>query len=119
MEARIRSSSTAKVKRRIRQAENLKNPDNLTDKQQQIASVFVLDAIGKGLTRVTFTSFTKPSAIKKAFFNLLLKKKLKSNLDQSIIKLNNYCKELYAKQVKHKNSVVLDPKFLAEIPAAS
>lgn len=83
-----------------------------TNHRDKSASVWVLQSIGKGLTRLGYTLYTKPNFFKKTLFNLMMKKKYDKINDANLQLLNNYCKGLVAEGRSHGHQIVLPEKVM-------
>lgn len=81
-----------------------------SDHRANSSSLTELKAIGKGITRVRLVVFVKPNRLVKWIFDLFMKKKNVESMRQSYSNLNDYCKELLAKDKPHSNQIVL-PSF--------
>jgi hypothetical protein len=84
-----------------------------TNHKDKNTTVWVLKGIGKGLTRISSTTFIKPNFLMKMMFNLLMKKKYLENIEKSTKVLNEYCKDLISKNKRHPNRIILEQEVVA------
>ncbi|MBX2877506.1 MAG: DUF2652 domain-containing protein [Saprospiraceae bacterium] len=80
--------------------------------RDKAASVWVLQSIGKGLTRLEYTMYCRPNFFKKALFNLMMKKKYDKINDANLELLNDYCKGLVEQGRSHSHRIVLPQSVL-------
>ena len=83
-----------------------------TNARDNTVMVWSLTAIGKGLTRMTLTTFIKPNFIKELMFKLMMKKKFHATNQQTLSNFNEKCKELLAEGKQHQSQIVLPEQVL-------
>lgn len=84
-----------------------------TNHRDKMSTIWILKGIGKGLTRLSYTTFMKPNFIMKTVFNLFMKKKYIQGNKESFVLLNEYCKKLVSQQRMHPNRIVLSQQLIA------
>lgn len=85
-----------------------------TNHRDGSASVWMLQRIGKGLTRIDYSMYMKPNFFKELLFKLMMKKKYDKINATNFQMLNDYCKKLVAENRSHSSRIVL-PKMVTAV----
>lgn len=80
-----------------------------TNHNKGFDTVFTLRRIGPAVTRLEVCYFIKKNIIFELMIKLLMKKKLKENLQESCSRLNNLCKQLASEGKSHPANIILHP----------
>ena len=78
-----------------------------TNKKNSISTVWSLEALGPGQTKVSISNFTKPNVVKTFLFNLFMRKRFEKSMQKSWNQLNAYCQDLIKKNEQHPNMIQL------------
>ena len=80
-----------------------------TDQKEGLCTVYTLRKIGPKLTRLHLTLFIKQNVLRKALFNLFLRKKFENINKISFQNLNDYCRNLVQEGKNHPSQILLEP----------